>query len=395
MNEPSHDTFPGLDTLRALGAICVLATHTCFWTGQYGKGFLGAASSRLDIGVALFFVLSGFLLSRPFLRRQLERREPPGAGRYFWKRALRIMPLYWITVAIALLAIEQNRGASLGTWVRNLTLTELYLEGGLPAGLTHMWSLTTEVAFYLILPPLMWLFARTICRRAWRPRLLLVALSALVLVAFIWLTTFADIRLGAGQWLPAYLSWFAVGMALAIAQLEHSRGTRHRLLDGLVELAHHPGICWTISAALFAIAVTPLGGPVLLSAPTDGEAVVKNLLYATIAGLLVLPSVLGPRSGTPYSNFMAQPFLRHLGLTSYGVFCLHLSIIHAISDFREIPLFQGRGLELFALTLLVSLLAAEIVYRVVERPVMRLRNVRIGSSKTTAPAAQSETATHN
>ena len=62
-------TFPVLDTLRAVGALCVLTTHVAFWSGAYtNHGAWGTLLSRLDVGVALFFVLSGFLLARPFLR---------------------------------------------------------------------------------------------------------------------------------------------------------------------------------------------------------------------------------------------------------------------------------------------------------------------------------------
>ncbi len=58
-------SFPGLDTIRAVAAIWVVVTHVGFWTGFYGHGLLGALSQRLEAGVAVFFVLSGFLLSYP------------------------------------------------------------------------------------------------------------------------------------------------------------------------------------------------------------------------------------------------------------------------------------------------------------------------------------------
>ena len=58
--------FPMLDTLRAVGAIAVLTTHVAFWGGEYTRwGAFGTVLARLDVGVAIFFVLSGFLLSYP------------------------------------------------------------------------------------------------------------------------------------------------------------------------------------------------------------------------------------------------------------------------------------------------------------------------------------------
>ncbi|MCW2712328.1 MAG: acyltransferase 3, partial [Marmoricola sp.] len=63
-------TFPVLDTLRAVGALAVVTTHVTFQSGDYVRhGIVGALLSRLDVGVAIFFVLSGFLLSRPYFAR--------------------------------------------------------------------------------------------------------------------------------------------------------------------------------------------------------------------------------------------------------------------------------------------------------------------------------------
>jgi peptidoglycan/LPS O-acetylase OafA/YrhL len=385
--------YPGLDTLRAFAAIAVVATHTSFWTGQYGKGLWGAATARLDIGVAFFFVLSGFLLSRPFLAATADRRPLPGTGRYFWKRALRIMPLYLIVVVVALVVLPDNRDAGVGTWAANLTMTELYVKGLLPAGLTQMWSLTTEVAFYVVLPGLMVVLARTTCRTGWNPNRLLAGLGVLVAVTIAWLVWIAPLRVGAGQWLPAYLSWFAVGLALAVVSVDVA--VRRRGWERLTVLAHQPGTCWIVAAALFAIVATPIGGPILLVAPSAGAAVAKNLLYAAIAGLIVLPSVLGPSRGTRYADVLGLRPLRHVGHISYGIFCIHLLVIHGVTHALGYPLFTGSGLLVLGLTLTISVVLAEVAYRVVERPAMRLKDVRRGSSKTSTAVANKATSTHH
>jgi peptidoglycan/LPS O-acetylase OafA/YrhL len=390
-----REVYPGLDSLRALASIAVLATHVAFWAGTYSDGLFGAMSSRLDIGVAFFFVLSGFLLGHPFLLAMAGERPRPRTGRYLWKRALRIVPLAVIVTVVALAVLDDNRDAGTGTWLRNLTLTELYLTGTLPAGLTHLWSLATEIAFYLLLPALMAGIARFVCRRGWNPRGILWSLASLVVINVVWLVAVAPERLGAGQWLPAYLSWFSVGIALAVIAIDRRRPGRTESHRTWVTLAHLPGTCWVMALALFAVAATPVAGPTLLLAPTHTEAVSKNLLYAVIAGLIVLPSVLGPVSGTAYSRILGSRLLRHIGHISYGIFCFHLLVIHAVAHWRDLPLFQGHGWELFGLTLVFSLLLAEIAYRVVERPAMRLKNVRISRSRTAAPAAASDATTHH
>ncbi len=150
-----HD-FPVLDTMRALGALAVLTTHAAFWAGAYtGRGVLGTVLARMDIGVAIFFVLSGFLLARPHFSRAAGGLGAPGVGRYLWKRFLRIMPLYLVTVALALAFVVQKRDLNFLGWVRTLSMTNTFFDASLPDGLTQMWSLAVEVTFYLVLPLLM------------------------------------------------------------------------------------------------------------------------------------------------------------------------------------------------------------------------------------------------
>ena len=70
--------FPVLDTARAIGALAVLTTHPAFQTGNYlGSGVWGTFLARLDVGVAIFFVLSAFLLARPHLARAAADRPAP------------------------------------------------------------------------------------------------------------------------------------------------------------------------------------------------------------------------------------------------------------------------------------------------------------------------------
>ena len=96
---PSRPVFAVLDPLRAVGALAVLVTHATFWTGDYVRhGVLGSVLARLDVGVAIFFVLSGFLLSHHYLSRAWNREPAEPTGRYFWKRFLRIYPAYVVAV---------------------------------------------------------------------------------------------------------------------------------------------------------------------------------------------------------------------------------------------------------------------------------------------------------
>src|SRR6185369_14604912 len=108
-----------------------------------------------DVGVAIFFVLSGFLLSYPYLARAHRHAAPPRVAPYLWKRFLRIFPVYALTVVAVLLLVDGNEGATPGDWLTTLLLGDVYVHARLPQGLTQMWSLAVEVSFYVVLPALM------------------------------------------------------------------------------------------------------------------------------------------------------------------------------------------------------------------------------------------------
>jgi peptidoglycan/LPS O-acetylase OafA/YrhL len=375
-----HDvTFPALDTLRAVGAIAVLTTHVAFWAGDYTVGgWWGTLLARLDVGVALFFVLSGFLLARPWLARALDARPAPGAGRYLWKRALRIVPLYVVAAVVALAFISDNGDRSPGQWVTTLLLLDTFDDSPDPAGLTHMWSLAVEVSFYLVLPLLMWV---AVGRRLSLPRLGAV-LSAMVVVTCWWhldgAARVGEVTTGNPlQWLPAYLSWFAVGIALAAVHELRVRGRAERLTSPVVALGRQPGACWALAGGLLLITATPLAGPSMLAAPTAAESLTKSVLYAAVGGLVVVTGIWAPQGA--YLRAMTHPVARHLGVISYGVFALHLPVLHLVMHVTGWTLFQVDLLPLWALTLAASLVVAEVAYRVVERPALRLKNLRAGS----------------
>ncbi|WP_299929822.1 acyltransferase [uncultured Nocardioides sp.] len=389
--------FPVLDTWRAVGALAVLTTHTTFQTGTYlGNGIWGTLLARLDVGVAIFFVLSGFLLSRPWFARAALGLPAPDRSRYFLKRFLRIYPVYLVTVVLALTVLEENDGTSASTWVANLLVADTYVHDQLPHALTHMWSLTVEVGFYLLLPLLM-----ALCVGARRPtlhrlRTHLVLLS-MVATAVLWHTVLVeqlDPRVGGapGLWLPGYLGWFAAGIWLALAHVDLQQGRSGLVLDQVARLGALPGTCWVMVAGLMLVAATPIAGPVMFVAGTPAQTLVKNLLYTAIGALIVLSGVLAhPERG--FSRFLASRPLRHLGHISYSMFCIHLFVLALVFELTAYDVFSGSGLQVWTLTLLVTLVASELLYRFVEKPFMRLAVRRAPDTSSAASAHPVERAT--
>ena len=366
-----------------------------FWGGDYTRhGIWGTVLARLDVGVALFFVLSGFLLSYPYLARTRLGLPAPSTGRYLWKRLLRIYPVYLLTVVVALALIPENSGASVSEWLTTLAMGGVFVQPQLPHGLTQTWSLSVEATFYLVLPLVMLAVAG---RRRLTARRVLGVLAALVVVDVAWHLTWAG-AVGEHtdgsplQWLPAFLTWFALGIAMALAHVLHAAEVPPgRVRSALVTLARQPGSCWALAAGIMLLAATPVAGPTMLAAPTPAQSLTKSLLYGTVAALLVLPGVFPDRQGL-FVRLFEMPPLRHLGHISYGIFCLHLPLLQLVMSVTGYRLFDGHGVQIWVLTAAVTVVCAELVYRLVERPAMSLKNLgrrTPAAAVATAPATGS------
>lgn len=389
-----HD-LPLLDTLRAVGAVAVMTTHIGFNAGSYAQhAWFGVFLARMDFGVAIFFVLSGFLLSRGWFRAAARRGNPPRLKNYYLKRAARVLPAFWVVAIFALVVLPENDGASTGVVVRAVSLTDIYTENLFAAGLAQTWSLATELSFYLVLPLLMWaLIGRGGGVSSRRVALGLVVMLAISLA---WLQFSRDLpftTVHANYWLPAYLGWFGAGIALAWLYDAPLGRRGRRLRERLRALAQQPGACWAMALGLLLIASTPLAGPTLLVAPTDAQAVTKNLLYLGAATLIVLTGVW-PNRTSGYHRALAHPIARRLGLISYSFFLVHMSVLALVMEIGGYRLFGGNFVQLWVLTFVISWAASELVYRVVEEPVQRAVHARTGvrAAKTSRTPSAASTA---
>lgn len=371
---PSHATFPALDGLRALAVLGVVTTHCAFQTGRYERGFGNNLLARMDAGVAVFFVLSGFLLVRPWLASASMGRPLPSLRTYAVRRVARILPAYVVAVVLCFTLLSANDDVDGWDWLRHLTFTQIYHAGWLRAGLTQTWSLCTEWTFYLVLP-LAGLGTVRLCRRRWRPGLLLVLLGLAVLVPALWFAlvhgTGAAWLATAGTWLPAYAGWFAGGIALAVVRTHVDSG--HAPADSrwwvAEEVGRHPFTCWSLAALVYFAAMTPIAGPRSLQVTTSAESVTKQALYLILAVALVWPAVFG-RSEVTHA-LLGNRVMRYLGDISYGVFLYHLLLLDGVMNLLDDHIFSGAVLQVFPLTALGAGLLAAVSFRYLERPVIR------------------------
>src|SRR6266478_3743072 len=141
---------PGLDLLRALAIIVVVIYHAAL----FGFKLPGRVDRFGWIGVDLFFVLSGYLIGGQLLA-PLARDQRIKLGRFFTRRALRIMPAYFVVLAIYFLLPSWREYSEMSQplWKFLLSVQNIALHGG--TAFSHAWSLAVEDQFYLALPSLL------------------------------------------------------------------------------------------------------------------------------------------------------------------------------------------------------------------------------------------------
>lgn len=373
-----------LEGLRALAAVAVLLTHAGFLSGATGGHVLPGFLARMDIGVAIFFVLSGFLLYRPHARHVASGTAVPDTRSYAVRRTARLVPAWLAVLVGTLVLVPESRSAPTSAWVANLLqLQSLRLEWDLP-GLAQLWSLSTEVMFYVALPVVAVLVARFAAPRG--PRGHVVALLLLALATWVFRTAVGLGLLPDGfSWtrtLPAVGDWFVVGMLLA-AVLADER--LRRPVETVVRAA--PWHLYAIAACIFWVLTTRAAGPYDLTPPTPSESSVKHLGYTLVAALVVTPSVLGAR--TAVSRVLSSPVLTYVGTISYGVFLWHLPIMFRVREVLGLEVFAHGFWVTVVVTLGLSLGVAALSWHVLEAPLQALARRRTsGPGARLAPVAR-------
>lgn len=348
-----------LTGLRAVAALLIVGTHAAYGTGQLSNSYLGTLHARLEVGVPIFFVLSGFLLFRPWVRAAADGEPPPSLRRYAFRRIQRIAPAYLVVVLLAYTVYQfRDAGPNPGhTWkglLEHLTLTQIYEPVYfyvMHQGLTQTWSLAVEFAFYAVLPLLAGLLLRVLCKGFWRPRLVLAGLGCLAAITPAWLILQYEtdwLPTSAGMWLPAHLAYFVGGMTLAVLQVI---GARAPLV-----------IAGTVAVLGYLVVSTPIAGDVTNGEDALWQTLVKVALYTAIACAAVAALVLGEGNG--YDRLLNSAPLVWLGEISYEVFLLHVIAMEIVmASVLDWPVFTGSWAVVFAVALAMTVPPAWLLHR--------------------------------
>ena len=373
---PGNPRFAHCDGVRAIAALSVFVGHTI--TGTYGFVH-DPARFRLAVqlayeGVAIFFLISGFLLYRPFLVAR-RRGEPVSLGAYARRRVLRIVPAYWVALSLLVL-LGLAPGVTTGNWWVFYGFGQIYDAQMIGHGIGVAWTLCIEMSFYAVLP----LFALAAARLS-RGRtsvsgdvLLLVVLSAASLLFRAHFHSFLDTE--KVSTLPGTFGWFALGMAVAVLSVADEHGARWGAAAR--SLGRRAGVLWLAALAL------SVGPYMLMSGPQSIAAALSlHVLYGVIALLILLPAALG--SDGHVRGLLGSRVLMWIGLVSYAFYLYHSAIIA-----RLIALTHGWQTALrypFVLTgsFVLTCVCASLSYYLLERPCLRLGWVRASHADDSEP----------
>jgi peptidoglycan/LPS O-acetylase OafA/YrhL len=349
---------PQLDSLRAIAVTPVLLAH--FWLPNLQLS---------SLGVRLFFVLSGFLLTGILLR---EREDAQGRGiarravlfDFYARRVLRIWPAYYFAL-IAAVVMGANSVAQTFVWHALFASNILFFleQQWFPGVTAPLWTLAVEEQFYLVLPLAVLFVSRKSLRWLFVGCILAAIAYRLMLAVTVPGNLDFDLVLPIAQ-----LDALGGGALLALIQHMNGRIAWRRLL------------AWSLApAAVFYAGILPQRVALIL-----GEAIYLLPMAALIAGA---DAGVGGVTGRVLS---ASPIVA-LGRISYGIYLYHLFVAGALDKLAErlgyahVPGGPYRFLLFFCATIAVATLS----WIVIERPALGLRRYfrRAAISETVIPAA--------
>jgi len=371
---PTPQRIPGVDGLRAVAVLLVLAFHLA--PDRVPGGF---------VGVDVFFVVSGFLITMGLLREKA-RDGRPDLGRFWVRRARRLLPGLLVVVAVcapvALLVggdvrVHLDRqvfGAMTfsSNWVA-IGADDSYFSALVPQIFANLWSLAVEEQFYLVWPfVVVGVLALARSRRAGILVAGAAALASAAAMAVLHAPGEDPTRVYYGT--DTHVFGMMLGALLAFWYFGDVRtGRRAPWPAAVVPVGHGarlvrslkrrwPGV--VAASCLVVIAAFSLRVP--WDAPTTYRG---GLLVLSVAAALLVTTML---HDSRVRRALEAPVLRWVGERSYGIYLWHWPVFVLLTQIFAKQYVEGSGVALvWVVTVVVTFLLAGLSYRFVERPVVR------------------------
>ncbi len=331
-----------LDGVRGFAALLVLISHTNFLN----------IGDRGGAGVTLFFVLSSFLISMPFVKKPQEKFTRSGLVVYFQRRIKRILPMYYF-VLFFFIFIQIS---SVKIFIEHLLF--LRADG-------HLWSIPQEMLFYLVLPLVLLVTIRIFKNDFKKSFSFLIIVS---IIANLLLSPEIFALPGFSTYLAFRLGVFLTGVASAYVFVKIDPEKLFRLPFARILLEALPFaivIFLLFGSNTFASAIGgmlhhnfSLAQPELYNWRTVGP-------YGYLSALLILSLSIYPRSFA--GRFFSNIFMRLLGVVSFSFYLIHIFIINVLINngiTKETPL-------LFIAAFIMTLAVSIVTYSLIERPFLK------------------------
>jgi peptidoglycan/LPS O-acetylase OafA/YrhL len=372
---PRHPRFPLIDGMRAIAVLSVVLVHAALTSQAFGPTLPGRLLAHMNVGVTIFFLISGFLLYRPMIAHRTASLPWPTVRDYARRRVLRIYPAYWLALT-ALFLVPSVSGVAGGNWWPMYSLLHtLPIYSGPQCwarpnscGMAQTWTLVVELTFYVALPVYARLAAAATRRMTVRNWVAseLVFLTALSVASL--LLEYVILWPAPPTWLTksvvGYIPWFALGMGMAIVSVSRSGPEGESPAAGRTRWPVAE-LCWGLAAVVYVcLSLWLPASPFLLP---RNQQVVCELAFGLIATLLLFPAVFGP-PGLP-GRLLATRTMAWIGLISYGIFLWHYAVALKLG-------YSGAHASFVVVllgTLAISIPLAAASYYLLERPVLRLK----------------------
>lgn len=364
---------PGLDGVRCMAVLMVAAYHFFIFAGGW-------------VGVQVFFVLSGYLITA-ILVESKETHKSHYFRRFYWRRTLRIFPLYFAylgATAVALLLTGvphelREFWPYLLTYTSNFTRTAVHDRGG--EFFVHFWSLAVEEQFYLVWPLVVYLSPPRALKRVVVAVLVGAPLARLLLGVGLEAQAFEAERIArvAGVLSVTQFDAFAAGAGLVLFRTTQWRRP-HWVAIGAVG-------AWLAAGALM-LASAPLGREGWSPDTLGHHASVLNYYHVwgnSLTNLVSAAVILAVLKGH-FAWLFENPVAVHIGKVSYGVYVLHLPAVYLLKRLVTYQHASPAGLVIFCLYFGAVVVLATLSYYLFEQPFLRLKD-RVGGNRRPATAA--------